>query len=206
MVSRYECLRSLAEIMGDDVLVLIWGSAGEEWWHLRPHPPSVNMPLGYATPAGLGLALALPHRQVIVIDTDGSILFNMGVLATLGNIRPPNLKVIVMDNECYESIGAMPSATAGRTDLAAVAKGAGIEHAETTRTLEQFTEVATRALSADALYFVVAKTEKGAKKLPPHFTDAVERKYKFIRYIEETEKIHIITPTLQRTPEHLLRQ
>ncbi len=198
MVSRYECLQSLAEIMGDDVIVSIWGSGRDEWWHLRSYPPSITTALGYATSIGLGLALTLPHRPVVVIDTDGGILFNMGVLATLGNIRPPNLKVFVMDNECYESIGAMPSATAGRADLAAVAKGAGIENAETTRSLEEFKEVAKRAMAAKALYFVVAKTEKGIKKLPPHFTDAIEAKYKFVRYIEETEKIHIITPALQK--------
>ncbi len=204
MVTRYECLQFLAEVV-EDALVLMWGSGGTEWYHLRPHPPTLSSAFGFATPTGLGLALALPHRRVVVIDTDGGMLLNLGVLATLGNLRPPNLKVFVIDNECYESIGAMPTATAGRTDLAAMARGAGIEQVETTRTLVKFKEAAKRSLANNALHFIVVKVEKGTKKLPPHFTDGIETKYNFVRYIEETEKIHIISPPLQHTPKNLIR-
>jgi thiamine pyrophosphate-dependent acetolactate synthase large subunit-like protein len=146
---------------------------------------------------GFGLALALPHRRVVVLDSDGGILLNLGVLCTLGNFRPPNLKVFVIDNECYESIGGMPTATAGRTDLAAMAKAAGIEHAETTRTLQEFKDATNRAFADNALYFIVAKVEKGTKEVPTLYLDGIERKYQFVRYIEETEKIHIISPGLQ---------
>ena len=99
----------------------------------------------------------------------------------------------------------MPTATAGRADLAAIARGAGIEKVETTRTLEEFKEATKRALADKALYFIVAKVEKGTKKLPPDFTDGVETKYGFVRYIEATEKHHVSTPMLQKPPEHLLR-
>ena len=204
MVSRFECLEFLAQV-AQDPLVVIWGSGRDEWWHLRPHPPSMCSGLGLATAMGLGLALALPHRLVIVLDSDGGILFNLGALTTLGNLRPPNLKVFVMDNECYESIGAMPSATAGRANLEAIARGAGVEKAATTRTLEEFKEATKRALADNALHFIVAKVEKGKKKQPPHFTNANEQKYRFVRYVEETEKIHIISPPLQEHPERLLK-
>lgn len=202
MVTRYECLQFLVEV-ADDALALMWGGGeGREWWHLRPYPPSIYTALGYATPIGLGLALALPHRRVMVIDTDGGLVFNPGVLCTLGNFRPSNLKVFVMDNECYESIGGMPTSTAGRTDLAAMARGAGIEHAETARTLEEFKDATKRALSDNALYFIVVKVEKGTRETPPLFLDGIERKYQFVRYIEETEKIHIITPAVQTGGAH----
>lgn len=205
MVSRYECLQFLASVV-EDALVISWGAGTKsEWGHLRSHP-SLNTAMGVATPLGLGLALALPQRRVVVLDTDGGILLNLGSLATLGNLRPPNLKVFVMDNECYESVGAPPSATAGRTDLAAIARGAGIEQVETTRTLEEFKDATKRALADKALYFIVVKIEKGTKRLPPSFMDDIEGKYQFVRYIEETEKTHIITAPLQKTPEHLLKQ
>ncbi len=191
MVNRFECLQSLAELVGD-ALVVRWLSQSE-WYHLRPNPPSLSVTMGTATPIGLGLALALPQRQVVVIDTDGGILINLGVLTTLGNLRPPNLKVFIIDNECYEYVGARPTATAGATDLAAMARGAGIEQVETTRTLDEFKEAARRALADKALHCIVAKVEKGTKKLPPVYIDGRESKYKFVRYIEETEKIRIIT-------------
>ena len=118
-------------------------------------------------------------------------------MCTLGNLRPLNFKVFIIDNECHESIGGMPTATAGRTDLAAIAKGAGIEHVETTRTLEAFKDVTKRVLEDNNLYFIVAKVEKGTEKLPPEATDGIERKYQFVRYVERTEKIQIISPPLQ---------
>ncbi len=191
MVSRFECLQSLAELVGD-ALVVRWLSQSE-WYHLRPSPPSLSVTMGTATPVGLGLALALPQRQVVVVDTDGGLLMNLGVLTTLGNLRPPNLKVFIIDNECYEYVGALPTATAGATDLEFMARGAGIEQVETTRTLDEFKEAAQRALADKALHCIVAKVEKGIKKLPPVYIDGRESKYKFVRYIEETEKTCIIT-------------
>ena len=205
MVSRFECLQYLAEVVKDSLVILWGGGEKDEWWNLQQYPPSLWTAMGIATPMGLGLALALPHRRVVVIDTDGGILLNLGTLATLGNLRPPNLTVLIIDNECYEATGAQPTATAGRTDLAAIARGAGIEQVETTRTLEEFKEAINRALSDKALHFIVAKVEKGIKKVPPDFTEGIESKYKFVRYIEETENIKIIIPPLQKRPDDLLR-
>lgn len=193
MVSRFECLQSLAELVGDALVVLWLSGMTSAWYHLRPSPPSLNVTMGIAIPAGLGLALALPKRQVVVIDTDGGLLMNLGVLTTLGNLKPPNLKVFILDNECYEYVGAMPTVTAGATDLAAMARGAGIEQVDTTRTLDEFKETARRALTNKALHFIVAKVEKGTKELPPLYMDGIEAKYKFVRYIEETEGIRIIS-------------
>jgi thiamine pyrophosphate-dependent acetolactate synthase large subunit-like protein len=163
------------------------------------------MQMGIGSPAGLGLALALPHRRVVVLDGDGSMLLNLGVLATLGNLKPPNLTIFVMDNECYESIGGFPTATAGGVDLAAMAKGAGVKNATTTRTAEEFKTAAERALSDTAFHFIVAKVEKGTKRLPPIYMDGIEEAYHFLRHIEESEGIHIISPALQKFPEELLR-
>ena len=165
----------------------------------------MTIEMGIATPTGIGLALALPHRRVVVIDTDGGLLLNLGVLATLGNIKPPNLKVFVMDNECYELVGGFPTATAGATDLAAMARGAGVVNAKKTETLEQFKEAAGRAMNENAFHFVVAKIEKGMEKVPTPHTDSMEMKYKFVRYIEETEGIKIIMGAAQPMPKGLVR-
>ena len=200
MISRFDCLKELAEAVGDSLVIArLFPVMRDEWRHLRPNPPSMRSDLGTTTPLGLGLAMALPHRKVVVIDTDGSLLLNLGALATLGNIRPPNLKVFVMDNECYESTGEQPTATAGRTDLAAIAKGAGIDQAKTTRTLEEFAEAAQYAMTDKNLHFIVVKVEKGLRKVPPLVTDGIETKYKFLRYVEETEQINIIELSQQRT-------
>ncbi len=189
-----------------DALVVVWGGGqSKEWHYLRPNPPSLRCDLGTATPVGLGLALALPHRRVVILDTDGGILFNLSILSTLGNLSPPNLKVFVMDNESYESIGGAPTATAGATDLEGVARAVGIEHAMTTKTLEEFKETAQRALADNTLHFVVAKVEKSTRRLPTLYTDDIELKYQFVRYLEQTENIHVISASLQQIPEHFLK-
>ena len=93
---------------------------------------------------GIGLALALPHRKVFVFESDGSVLLSLFNLPTLANLNPPNMAVFVFDNQAYSGTRiSYPSATAGKTDLAAMASGAGIEHAVTVTELEDFKKEAT---------------------------------------------------------------
>src|SRR5688572_17270306 len=87
--------------------------------------------MGFASPIGLGLALALPHRRVITLDGDGGVLLLAAALADLGAHRPPNLTVIVADNA---SSLAFPSHTARGADLEKMAQGAGIQWTRTVRT------------------------------------------------------------------------
>ena len=73
------------------------------------------------TPAALGLAMALPHRKVIALDGDGSILLDLAAVPTVGDVQPKNLTVVVFDNEAYESNGALPTVTSTGTDLTGIA-------------------------------------------------------------------------------------
>jgi sulfopyruvate decarboxylase subunit beta len=81
--------------------------------------------MGLASSIGLGLALSRPDKKVIAIDGDGSILMNMGTLATIASQEPDNYLLVIVDNRAYGSTGNQPTATSKNTDLAAVAKGAG---------------------------------------------------------------------------------
>ena len=59
---------------------------------------------------------------------------NLGTFATLARYRPRNLLHIIFDNGSLLSTGGFEShTTSGVTDLAAVARGAGIEHALSAR-------------------------------------------------------------------------
>ena len=82
--------------------------------------------MGLACPIALGVALAQPERGVIALEGDGSILMALGCLATIANIKPRNLTIIIWDNGLYQITGKQPTATAGATDIVAVARGAGI--------------------------------------------------------------------------------
>ena len=81
--------------------------------------------MGLASSIGLGLALARPERKVIVLDGDGSVLMNLGTLATIAHHAPENYLLVILDNCCYGSTGSQPTCTHLGTDLAALATGGG---------------------------------------------------------------------------------
>ena len=54
--------------------------------------------MGLTSSLALGLALARPDRRVVALDGDGSLLMNLGTLATIATAAPPNLVVLVLDN------------------------------------------------------------------------------------------------------------
>ena len=151
--------------------------------------------LGLCAAVGLGIATVLPHRQIVLLDGNGNLLMNLASLADSANTLPQNLTHIVLDNSAYEGGGGLPSATAGRTDLAKVAAGAGIDDSRTVASLEDF-DVATReALTTPGHHFIAAKVESGSvSNLPTQTMDGPEAKYVFARYIERTEGIVILRP------------
>jgi len=201
-MKRYECLRAIAPQFGDELVVTNLGAVRHEWQSLRPHHGNYHLQnLGLTSSMALGLALALPHRKVVAFDGDGSLLLNLGSLATIANQHPKNLIHIVFDNECYESSRGAPTATAGSADLAAVARGCGIVNVATAKTVAEFTETFTRALKASDLYFILAKVEPGAGDVPAAALDSQENKYLFVRYIEKSENVKILTSTLSRASE-----
>ena len=61
-----------------------------------------------------------------VIEGDGALLMNLGTLVTIAREAPPNLCLIVIDNRVYGSTGNQPTARAEGTDLAALARAAGL--------------------------------------------------------------------------------
>jgi len=201
-VKRYDCLKAIAPHFGEELVVTNIGAVRHEWQALRPHPANYHLQnLGLTSSMALGLALALPHRKVVAFDGDGSLLLNLGSLATIANQHPRNFIHIVFDNECYESSRGAPTATAGQADLAAIARGAGFANVMTVKTLAEFEEEFLRALKSNDLYFILAKVEAGAGDVPAAALDSQENKYLFVRYIEKSENLKILTATLSRASE-----
>jgi thiamine pyrophosphate-dependent acetolactate synthase large subunit-like protein len=188
---RYECLEWLAPLMTDQLVVTSLSGQRVEWGHLSNRDADLLLgSMGNALAVGLGLALALPHRKVIVLESDGSVLLSLFNLPTLANLNPANLAVFVFDNESYSGTRiSYPTATAGKTDLAGMARAAGIERATTVRSLEEFKSEADPAIKEKGLRFIVCKVEEslGHRTITRTNMDLPENKYRFVRYLEHTE-------------------
>jgi thiamine pyrophosphate-dependent acetolactate synthase large subunit-like protein len=190
-MNRYECLQRLLPLITDHLVVTSQSGQRIEWSSLSNRDGNLLLgEMGAALSVGAGIALALPHRKVVVLESDGSVLLTLSSLATVANLDLRNLIVFVFDNQAYSGTRiSEPSATAGKTDLEQVARGAGIANSLTVRQLDQFTAQATAALSGAELSFVVCKVEEslGHRDIPRPDLDLPEIKYRFVRYLQESE-------------------
>src|SRR3954468_697846 len=129
-IDRRELARAVLEGRGD--MVVVAGLGAPAWDITAVGDTALNLPLwsgmGGAAMIGLGIALAQPARRVLVITGDGEILMGLGSLPTIAVQRPPNLAILVQDNERYGETGMQETHTAHGVDLVEMARGAGFAH------------------------------------------------------------------------------
>ena len=98
--------------------------------------------MGGASMIGLGLALARRDKRVLVVTGDGELLMNVGSLATIAVLNPPNLSIVCVDNGHYGETGYQRSHTSLGVDLEKIAAACGIKR---TLAIEQEAELAAGA-------------------------------------------------------------
>ena len=193
-MQRYDYLRVIANDAGH-ALAVCTGWAAREWWAVRPGDGNLKTrTLGLVSSIAAGLAIALPHRKVIAIDGDGAFLMNLCGLPTIARQRPGNLIHLLFDNEIFEASGG--TATGSRDcDAVALALGAGYKHARWVESLEEFRAEFVHAAKRNELTLLAVKVEPGQPaNLPPLKLDEIENKYRFMRYLEATERRGILNP------------
>jgi len=138
-LKRREVVPALLHNRGDLLVVSGLGSACYDAFAAGDHPRNFYLwgAMGSAAMIGLGLALAQPEQQVLVITGDGEMLMGMGSLATIGVQQPANLTVAVLDNAHYSETGMQQSHTSAGTSLRAVAAGCGIGGAIDIHTMQE---------------------------------------------------------------------
>ena len=127
-MKRAEALSILAEHKGDDGISIATMRAIPDWYATGQAPERHLDNRGFmggASAFALGLALAQPQRRVIVIDGDGSLLMQLGSLASIAEAAPANLYHVVLVNGVYETSGHQKTPGAGKLSYAALAKAAG---------------------------------------------------------------------------------
>ena len=125
-----EILRAVAAARGDAICVPTM-TTSPAWRTIAPDDLSIGCVgfMGGASSLGLGLALAMPKRRVIVFDGDGSLLMQLGSLATIAGAAPRNLTHLVFKNGVYHTSGAQEIPGGLSVDFVQMAKGAGYRKA-----------------------------------------------------------------------------
>ncbi len=187
MMPRLECLRSIYSRLENCLVVTIMGAVAAELQSLghRSNFFYLQHAMGLASSTGLGLALCLPGQRVVVFDGDGSILMNLGGFTTLARYRPKNLVHVIFDNESLLSVGGFPTATSTGSDLAAIARAAGIPNATTVSTLPEFEASFDEAMKTNELSCIVAKVEAVGPKAYVTELALLENRFQFRRHIQK---------------------
>lgn len=158
---RFEATKLVLGHVDNSPIVGNLGPTTDELWHAghRDRNFYTYGNMGLCSSIALGMAVSTSEK-VISLDGDGSLLMNLGAIATIGREQPKNLVVIVWDNEQWGQTGHQDSHTAKGTDLEQVANSCSIKNTSTVRDLESLDAVMQRAMTEDGPWFIVAKIEE----------------------------------------------
>ncbi|MFZ1949613.1 MAG: thiamine pyrophosphate-dependent enzyme [Pseudolabrys sp.] len=189
-MKRKEALAAVSKLFGETPCFVTVGLAWLDWNQARPSDGNFHLKtLGSGSSAGLGMAMALPHRKIAVLDGDGAVIMNVNGLITVGRVRPKNLIHIVFDNKIYESSGCIPTASAYNLSIADFGRAAGIPSVREVNKLDDFKAAVKNAFDSDGPHFIVASVEASGEDANTSYSrlNEVEGKFKFIRHLEKIE-------------------
>lgn len=178
-MARREAIADIMKYIDDEIVVCNIGFPSRELYDIKDREKNFYMigSMGLASSIGLGLALAKPDEDVVVIDGDGSLLMNMGSLATVFANNPRNLTWIVIDNGAYGSTGNQDT-YAQVLDLVDIARGVGFKNSYNFKDVDLKDFIKSNDAS-----FIVYNTEAGNSKAPIIDLDPVAIKNRFMNSI-----------------------
>jgi thiamine pyrophosphate-dependent acetolactate synthase large subunit-like protein len=136
--------------------------------------------MGLAVPIALGVALAQPQRRVFALEGDGSILMQLGSLATVAARAQKNLAVVIMDNGTYQITGGQQTLTEQGADIVAIARGAGLAQSAWAADEGAFEELVDLALREDGPWLIGCRIDRDkpaqtTERDPPRIRDQFMR-------------------------------
>ncbi len=171
LLSRRWLVNELLRDRGEMLVVAGLGSTVWDCAAAGDHPLTfpVWAAMGAASTVGLGLALAQPSQQVLVITGDGEMLMQLGALATVAVAKPANLSIVVLDNERWGETGNQPTHTASGVSLAGVARECGIPRVMELRSANEVPGLAAATRRREGPLLAVCKiaADKPPLVMPP---------------------------------------
>jgi len=197
---RYDVLVDLARHLADDALVVTnLANTATEWFAARPSDGNLYaVGMGMVSAYALGIARALPHREVIALDGDGGIFFDTSLFGLMMASPTPRLRVIVFDNGGYISTGKLPvvgSLSHQGVDIAAVARGFGLGDVVTVTDVAGFAAVMKHPPLGPGPQLIVVRVTAEQAFVGALPMDLKENKYRFVRHVERSEGRRILKPS-----------
>ncbi len=168
MLDPVDVFKAFQEHRGD-AIVSAAGTAGRHWMDISTNQKrdiSLGGAMGQTTSAAFGLALGLPDEKVVLFDAEGSLLMNLGAIASIAGKKPANFYHFLLDNECYATTGGQPVPNSQEIDYAMMAKGAGYTAAYNFDDLEEFSTSVGEIMQQEGPVFVAIKIEPEVQNLP----------------------------------------
>jgi len=185
-LTRFDAIKILMEYVTDEIVVCNIGIPSKELFKINDREKNFYMlgSMGLSSSIGHGLALSV-NEKVIAIDGDGSVLMNMGSLATIGRTSPKNFLLFIVDNCAYGSTGNQETHTTC-TDLYQVSKACEIDSIGVTNE-EQLRDAVKKALSEDGTKVILVKARAHNENVPNINLVPTEIKHRFMNSLKKAK-------------------
>ena len=168
MIEALDLFRAFQPHRGK-AIVTTTGTAGRNWKDVSTNETrdvTLGGAMGHTASAAFGLAMGLPDEKIILFDAEGSLLMNLGMLATVAGKKPKNFYHFLLDNECYATTGGQPVPNAEQINYAGMAREAGYASTFQFEDLEDFATNVESILNETGPVFVSVKIRAEVENLP----------------------------------------
>ena len=168
MIEALDLFRAFQPHRGK-AIVTTTGTAGRNWKDVSTNETrdvTLGGAMGHTASAAFGLAMGLPDEKISLFDAEGSILMNLGMLATVAGKKPKNFYHFLLDNECYATTGGQPVPNAEQINYAGMAREAGYASTFQFEDLEDFATNVESILNETGPVFVSVKIRAEVENLP----------------------------------------
>jgi len=162
VMNRFDLTKRVVDkLKRDEAVIGGIGNANFDLWACGQRPQNFYMlgSMGLAIPIALGVAIAQPKRHVIALEGDGSLLMQLGCLATVAQRAPKNLTIVLWDNGIYQITGSQPTACAATADLIAIARGSGMANIAWAADEDDFDRLVAAALKDGGPSLIAARID-----------------------------------------------
>ncbi len=162
VMNRFDLTKRLVgQLKRDEAVIGGIGNANFDLWASGQRPQNFYMlgSMGLTIPIALGVAIAQPQRHVVALEGDGSLLMQLGCLATVAVQAPKNLTIVVWDNGIYQITGSQPTASASTADLVSIARGSGLANSAWATEEDDFERLFASALKDGGPTLIAARID-----------------------------------------------